>query len=62
MTTSIVIRCKDEDEGPCYIEVNGEILCTTSYDADGSNGMRKIIQLARDLGEAFGVEVYEARL
>lgn len=56
---SIVIAILNEDEGPYNIEVNGEVICSASYDEDGRAGMRKIVQLAKDLAEAFGVEVVE---
>lgn len=55
----ITIVCHNEDEGPYEVQVNGETVCTASYDEDGRSGMRKLVSLARDLAEAFGVEVLE---
>lgn len=55
----ITIVCHNEDDGPYEVQVNGYTICRTSYAQDGSEGMRKIVKLARDLAESFGVEVVE---
>lgn len=59
MSTGITIRCINEDDGPYHVEVNGETIVTTSYDEDGSNGMRKIIDTVRELAETFGIPITE---
>ena len=59
MSTNITIVIHNEDEGPYDITVNGETICSASYDEDGSYSMRKIVQLAKDLGAIFGVEVHQ---
>jgi hypothetical protein len=59
MTTKEIIIHGNEDEGPHRILVDGEHVCTTSYDEDGSDGMRKILQLTRDLGAKLGAKIIE---
>lgn len=55
----ITIVCHNEDEGPYEVQVNGYTVYRASYDEDGRAGMSKIVNLARSLAEAFGVEVVE---